>query len=435
LKKPSPLTLKSISSPGSKSTQVANILKVPSHQINDNPESAKQALRRAGARNPILDELGFASTDELLMQFQGDEIAIRRRDCIGKGTCPSVIVQLSQVGSGTQVTQRSVLASTGHAAILFATVLLGTLLLICIASLPFGIFNPYTWLIGISSGGILIYIWTQALLAKRSTELSAAKFLQTVWSENGLSNSSRQSLIIDSRIDSRIDQGKNGADVQLPMKLGTNIVPRPSLDLKDMPTEGRAAKLTLGVSAAELLQQLKQYEQSNEANLPQSLGFGNRAHFDIKLRKDQLIMRRVRPTNSWLFRLFTHFIDLDFGPRLEAKVSAGEGKAVLSIVNKTTLFRKLWTVLVYTFVMPSTCFILLGLPCLALGLAGHDDRLALLGLLMLLVSGGGFWTMADLRSSDKTEYMALLSHLGEVLSALPCGEPSMVHSLTLAESE
>ncbi len=381
--------------------------------VSENPKSAKQTLLNSCNKNLILQGSGFAATDDLLIQFREDSFAIRKRDCAGNATCPAVIIELTKEDDGCSVTQRSTLASTGRSALLLATLLLVGLIVACIVSLPVAFHNPYSWIFGLSAAASLIYTWVRALTAKRAVEVSAKSFLQGVW------RTEHHPVVT---------QGSKKASLPAVVSSSSQW----HFEVPDMPQGGRSTEMILSCSSDEILQQLKRYAESLEVTLSQALGFGSTTHFDTKVRKDGLTIRRIRPTNSWLFRLLTHSIDLDFGPRLDVKVSAHQGCSSLSISIKTTLFRKLWTIFVWSCMYPIAIVGLFGPPLLTLGLLASDDSLALCGLALSMLSWGSLWTMIELRGADKMEYIELLSHLGEILSELPSAGSVSVQSIDVA---
>ncbi len=407
---------------------------MPVRFISEDPKTARQKLLDFCHKNPIVRAHGLAASDELLIQFDGDDrLAIRKRDRVGKATCPAVVIELSRHGRGSKVEERSILTSTGKTALAGSTILCGGLLLLCLFALPFSLLNPYSWLISLSSFFVLVYVWLSAISAKKSVEKTARQFLNTVWREEIHVTGETVQVIGDKRQDDKSTSSNSPAKLpavwQSPSTPGTALSPYgepidPVLpfQLPDMPVEGIPLKWSFACSTAEVMQKLENFAQSREINFSRSLGLGGKSQFDIKLRSDGLSIRRIRPTNSWFFKLLAHNIDLDLAPRLDVKVVPGEGNSYLLVSNKTTVFRKLFTMVVYTFGLPSIGIALLGPLLLVPGLIGGDDKTALLGLLLLLLGGGALWLMAELRGSDKMEYAELMLQLGETVSDLPCAE-------------
>lgn len=402
---------------------------MPKRFISEDPETARQKLLQACQKNQIATEYGLAASDALLIQFDNDDrLAIRKRDCAGKGTCPAVLITLSKHGRGSQVEEKSTLASTGKTALAGAIILSGGLLVSSLLALSFSLLNPYSWLIYLSSLTTLSCIWLRVIQARKSLEQATRQFLKTVWTDDLYTQRIAESKLVikpkeisDNTQKLPASWQSPSAAISAPLPYGPSASQDLPFQLPDMPVEGIPMEWKLRCPTSDVMRKFEHYAQSRDINFSGSLGFNRKPYFDIKLRDDGITIFRIRPTNSWLFKLLiTHTIDLDLAPRVNVKIVADEsGGSRLLISSKTTIFRKLLSVIMYTISFPGIAFVILGALLLIPGLIVGNDKLALPGLFLFLFFGGGVWATAELRGSDKTEYAELMLQLGEMLGDLP----------------
>lgn len=382
--------------------------------ISRNVEDVRRALVPKRRQGGLTGQVSRARGDEFLVQLDGDTIVFRLRSHAGQATCPAVAVRLQSVFDGTRFYLTSHFASTGNRAIASATFLLA--LLASISLVGIATMNPYGWVVGITSLSILLFIWVKALAAKSTLERYSADYVNSVMT-------SLQTELIESN---------HAEPIKAPCKSLTYSDTPPALEvnlpaLSNMPDEGISSfVIHLNEPHKSVRDALCHFAQSHKISLPGWFGLTSQPEFALKFNADTLLITRIRPTNSKFFRsllhllrfdqLPIHWLNLDFAPSLAVKLVPVGDKTEARVVVRTSIVRKVWMTALFTVILPVGIFGLLLGPFLLLVAMGNGNVSNLiLGLFLTAGLGGALWTVADMDSSDRTEYLLLMEQIANIL--------------------
>lgn len=363
----------------------------------------KQALKERLGGNALFPHTGLGLTDKLLVQIADDVVILRLRGAAGQATCPAVYVRFMGGDPYPTYQTETRIASSGSKAIAAASILLVTLLLVGSVGILAHPLNPYAWLITGCSAFILPYIWLKAQLTLVETERASEEFLSSLIPDRG----------------SRLPQPLHtypmclevSDKVQLPQKMPDEAV--------------SSLRVVINRSQQDVVGALHASARKIKPSAAAWLGISSRAEFAVKGTNDGVEITRIRPTNSSLFKMLVrlvkldplpiHFFNLDFGPTLKIRVLQASDGAEAKLLVTTSLLRKIWMIANYTLVFPFSVLLIFSPWMLLAGLCTGDMNGTLVSLFLTVGLGGSLWTLADMDSSDRTEFMHLTAICGELL--------------------
>lgn len=394
----------------------------------------KALARKKGQQSrPSAGSLGV-DANQFLIQELDDTIVFRLRCHAGQATCPGVAVRLQSDGDGTRFDLSSHLASSGNRALISAT----SLLCLLSAASAVGIVtnnNPYGWTVGLISIGILLFIWVKAFAARAVAERCTNDYLNGVLSSLQTDLLAAKGEAADlTRTSLTYSESPPSAEVYLP-------------PLQELPDDGGTSRVVLlNHPFKTVLGSLYHLVQSNKTSIPGLFGVSPQPEFTLKFKKDTLELTRIRPTNSVFFRSLLQFVrfdglplqwmSLDFAPGLTLQLVPSDGKTEVRVKVKISLFRKVWTTLMYTAILPLGIFgLAIGPLFLASAMATGNVEHIIAGLMLTAGVGGALWTVADMDSSDRTEYMLLMEQLEHILERVTNPEePSLSPSIDFSSA-
>lgn len=395
--------------------------------IARNIEDVRRGLVPKPLKGGVTRRLGEAQGTEFLVQQDRDTIVLRLRSHAGQATCPAVAIRLQPVEDGTRFYLTTHLASTGNRAIASATFLLA--MLASISLLGIVAMNPYGWVVGLTSTSILLFIWIKALAAKSAIERSTADYLATVMT-------SLQTELIESKsAEPSKAPGTSLTYSDTPPVLEVNLP-----TLQNMPDEEISSSvIRLNQPHRTVRDSLCYMAQSHKISLPGWFGLTSQPEFALRFNADTFQITRIRPTNSKFFRnllhlvrldqLPIHWLNLDFAPSLAVKLVPVGAKTEARVIVKTSLLRKVWIIALFTVILPVGIFgLALGPFILLLAMGNGNVANTILGLLLTAGVGGALWTVADMDSSDRTEYLLLMEQLTNILEDVTGTDAPLVTS-------
>lgn len=359
--------------------------------INCTVDEAKARLQGTCRPNALLASFGFAQTDKMFIQMQGNTVVVRRRTSLGDGTCPALVLTLHPRGEKTAVSASMVLGSNGIKPLLVSTGGLLILALVCALAILLSPFNSLAWAIGLTSLSLAGCWFAKSLLSFHQTRAESIQFIRNVW------------FGAESR-------GSSSTGVQLYQI--AHRVETPQLPMPAILQDGQNLDISLPQSVEVILDKLRSYAQQHRAGVFERVECSE-SLFDIGVDGNLVRVRKVRLWNLFGFSSLSNLADFDFAIRLKIDVQDQDGKAVLRVFHATTVMRKLWMILLFTIVLPfggagALALLLLAIPSLF-------NTVALSWFtVMWLVFVGAWWTELESRASDRTEYLHLLGYLGQV---------------------